>query len=62
MSMPLQAKSAIPRPQPNREMRWEREHRAIYVSEVTHSRTVISDGPGGVVARRAAGSRWAQWP
>ena len=49
-----QAKSAIPRPQPNREMRWEREHRAIHVSEVTHPRTVISDGPGGVVARRAA--------
>ena len=54
MSMPLPGEIRYPSTAAHREMRWERENRAIHVSEVTHRTYVISDGPGGVVARRAA--------
>ena len=36
MSMPLPGEIRYPSTAANREMRWEREHRAIHVSEVTH--------------------------
>jgi hypothetical protein len=36
MSMPLPGDIRYPSTAANREMRWEREHRAIHVSEVTH--------------------------
>jgi hypothetical protein len=35
MSMPLPGEIRYPSTAANREMRWEREHRAIHVSEVT---------------------------
>jgi hypothetical protein len=53
MSMPLPGEIRYPSTAAHREMRWEREHRAIHVSEVTHRTYRDSDGPGGVVARRA---------
>jgi hypothetical protein len=36
MSMPLPGEIRYPSTAAHREMRWEREHRAIHVSEVTH--------------------------